>query len=719
MKIRQPLICLFCCLTAFPVSQALSADTKPVDAATAAKATAAQKLADDAFAKQVAAEKALLAAQGKLKVASQGVAKAKAHSVKATSDVAAAEKTLSEKTAAVGKAADALKPFKAQMQELARSAAKEVGNTQGVSDSALLEAQVAVNNANAVWQAAQTAAAKAPGDAAFDLLRTTAEKVVDQKQAQLRDLQSRRDAIQKSSKTAAALKELEAKHAPLLKAMVEADKARKEAEKALMDAKGHLPAVTAPIKQAEATYDKAKKEVELASAALATAQMDATKTLKSAEEALASTGKLVLFSKHVAPVFVKRCTACHNAQVAKGRYNMDTFAGVMKGGEQGDTVIPKDAETSNLVEVLENGSMPKDADPLSKSEIAMVKQWILNGARLDAGLKPEAALASIIPKEAQPLPPKVYRVPVPITAVAFSPDGQLVAASGYHEVILWNPAKGTEVRRISNVAERTYDIEFSADGKILAVAAGTPGQMGEVKLFNPATGELIKDLTTTNDAIFGVSFSPDGKRLATCSADRSIRVFNTATYAQELLIEDHADWVMDINWSPDGKKLVSASRDKTSKLFDAKTGESLITFAGHGDVVYGAVFAADNKQILSCGRDSKVRVWNPENGKPIREIAGFTGEVYRVICTPDGRVFSCSTDKQVREHKLADGSQVRVFAGHSDWVYSLTYHAGTKHLASGSWDGEIRLWNANDAKSLQHFVGAPGYATPAATASAK
>ena len=393
---------------------------------------------------------------------------------------------------------------------------------------------------------------------------------------------------------------------------------------------------------------------------------------------------------------------------------MDTFHGIVKGGEQGVAVLARDPEGSNLLAQIEDGLMPKDADPLTKEEIAAIRKWIKNGARLDAGLKETAQLATIIPKLPQPMPPEAYRVPIPVTSSTFSPDGNQIASSGYHEVILWNAADGKLTRRITNVAERTYDIEYSADGKLLAVAAGTPGQQGEVKLFNPADGTLVRDVTTTNDSIFGVAFSPDGKRLATCSADRSIRVFNVETGAQELLIEDHADWVMDIAWSPDGAKLASASRDKTSKLFDAKTGDSLVTFPAHAEVVYGVTFSPDGQQVLTSGRDNKIRVWNPANAQQIREIGGFGGEVYRVVVSPDGRIFSCSADKQAREHKLADGAAVRAFAGHNDWIYSVAFHPASKRVVTGSWDGEVRVWNAEDAKGLLTFTAAPGLPAVAA-----
>jgi WD40 repeat protein len=176
--------------------------------------------------------------------------------------------------------------------------------------------------------------------------------------------------------------------------------------------------------------------------------------------------------------------------------------------------------------------------------------------------------------------------------------------------------------------------------------------------------------------------------------------------------------VMGIAWSPDGTKLASASRDKTSKLFDAKTGDSLVTFPAHNEVVYGVSFSPDGTQVLTAGRDNKIRVWNPANAQQIREIAGFGAEVYHVVVTPDGRIFSCSADKQAREHKLADGAAVRAFPGHADWVYSVAFNPATKKLVTGSWDGEVRIWNADDAKGLVTFTAAPGYVAPAAAAAA-
>ena len=302
---------------------------------------------------------------------------------------------------------------------------------------------------------------------------------------------------------------------------------------------------------------------------------------------------------------------------------------------------------------------------------------------------------------------RAYKVVPPVTAVAFSPDGKLIATSGYHEVLLWNVADHSLVRRIGNVAERVFDLSFHPDGSRLAIAAGTPGSLGEVKVFNVADGAVLADLVTVDDAMLGVAFSADGTRLAASGADRSVSVFEVATWKQQIRLEDHADWVLDINWSPDGSKLVTASRDKTSKVFDSKTGEAVSTFNGHGDVVYAAAFNHDGSQIVSAGRDKQLRVWNPADAKQARAIGGFGGDVLALKVLPENRVLTGGADMHVRLHQIGDGKQLFDFAGSADWVYCVDGHAGSKRGVSGSYDGGLRLWNLEDGKGAGEWVAKP------------
>ncbi|PYT46110.1 MAG: hypothetical protein DMG45_00375, partial [Acidobacteria bacterium] len=51
----------------------------------------------------------------------------------------------------------------------------------------------------------------------------------------------------------------------------------------------------------------------------------------------------------------------------------------------------------------------------------------------------------------------------------------------------------------------------------------------------------------------------------------------------------------------------------------------------------------------------------------------------------------------------------RTFSGHHDWVYSLAVDEKSKYLASGGYDGEVRVWKLEDGQVLTAFVAAPGY----------
>ena len=68
-----------------------------------------------------------------------------------------------------------------------------------------------------------------------------------------------------------------------------------------------------------------------------------------------------------------------------------------------------------------------------------------------------------------------------------------------------------------------------------------------------------------------------------------------------------------------------------------------------------------------------------------------------------------SNDKTVRQFDAKSHKQVRRFEGHGDWVLSSAYSGTTKKLATGSFDGEVRIWNMADGKLLTRFIAAPGH----------
>jgi WD40 repeat protein len=163
-----------------------------------------------------------------------------------------------------------------------------------------------------------------------------------------------------------------------------------------------------------------------------------------------------------------------------------------------------------------------------------------------------------------------------------------------------------------------------------------------------------------------------------------------------------------VAWNNDGTRIASASKDKTSKVFDTKTGESQATYNGHGQIVYGVAFSPDGKQVLTAGGDRKVHIWNPADSKKAAEIAGYGNDVYRVYVTPQ-HVYSCSADKTARQNTVGNWAQVRQFAPHADWVYAIAVNPTAKRVATGTFTGEVHIWNLDDGKQMTMFTAAPGY----------
>lgn len=98
----------------------------------------------------------------------------------------------------------------------------------------------------------------------------------------------------------------------------------------------------------------------------------------------------VTYEKDIKPIFDKSCTLCHKGEKPKGKLNMETLEGILKGGKDGKDVVPGDSGKSPLVYAVahvgdEDEFMPKknkkNIGPLTAEEVGLIRAWIDQGAK--------------------------------------------------------------------------------------------------------------------------------------------------------------------------------------------------------------------------------------------------------------------------------------------------------------------------------------------------
>jgi WD40 repeat protein/serine/threonine protein kinase len=287
-----------------------------------------------------------------------------------------------------------------------------------------------------------------------------------------------------------------------------------------------------------------------------------------------------------------------------------------------------------------------------------------------------------------------------VSSVAFSPDGQRIAAASPGSVKLWDAETGQELLSLRHTAGgQSVAVTFSPDGKQIASAGGVFYALhrpGEIKIWDAKTGNELRTIPAHVAIVLRVAFSPDGKRLASAGSpavDRDVRIWDLATEREPLTIP--AGSVNGMAFSPDGRRLATGGVDKTVKTWDLKTGQAVLTLAGHTAAVESVVYSLDGKKLASASNDQTLKVWAAQTGQELLTIRGHLGEVRDVAFSPDGqRLVSASQDWTVRVWDATNGKELRTLRGHRAPPVAVVFSPDGKRIASAGpdlkiWDGTI------------------------------
>src|SRR6266581_96138 len=290
-----------------------------------------------------------------------------------------------------------------------------------------------------------------------------------------------------------------------------------------------------------------------------------------------------------------------------------------------------------------------------------------------------------------------------IFSVAFSPDGQLLAAGSVNgEVRVWQVADYRQVMALSGHQGWVWSVAFSLDGALLA----SGGEDRIVRIWQVSTGQCLTMLHGHTNWIRSVTFSPDGSRLASSSDDGTVRVWEVSTGECLTTFQGHTGRVVSVAFSPDGARLASGSDDRMVRLWEVSTGHCFATLQGHIGRVWSVAFSPDGARLASGSDDSTVRLWEVSSRQCLMTLQGHDIWITSVSFGPDGSHFAAgSHDRTVRIWEVRTGQCLKTLRGHTNWVGSVAFSPDGTLLASGSHDTTVRVWEVSTGEYLKTLQG--------------
>ena len=263
---------------------------------------------------------------------------------------------------------------------------------------------------------------------------------------------------------------------------------------------------------------------------------------------------------------------------------------------------------------------------------------------------------------------ETYGHSLPLTAVAVSPDGRLIASGSADDTIhLWEAATARDLFTLKGSAAAITILSFTPDSKYLV---STAGEDRALRVWDCATG---REKATTKDAgpsgaMPVMAATPDGKQAVAWVAPDALEYYdlNTGKLANSAEVGDGLKKVTSLTFSTDGAVAALGSSDGKVRLWDvvkrrpAPPGGDLQVHEGK---VVDLTLSADKKVVAAVDEEGLIEVWDAAKGKELQALKAFTEPDHRAtafVLSPDGsRLATAGEDGVVRLLSTSDGKELR------------------------------------------------------------
>lgn len=277
-----------------------------------------------------------------------------------------------------------------------------------------------------------------------------------------------------------------------------------------------------------------------------------------------------------------------------------------------------------------------------------------------------------------------------VQAVAFSPDGKILATGNGEMISLWDVATCRVRRRLSGHGGSIRALAFSSDGTTLASGSSDT----RVILWDLPVGRPRHTLTGHEGMINAIAFSPDSKKLATIGWKHHIKLWDVDTGKEQIQLGGELKWGLSVAFSPDGKSIAMGGQQVVYQWDLAKPGDVEEIQPDHKALIRCVAFSPDGKLLAVASDESIVRIRDLAQGQQRAILRGHMGPVRAMAFSPDGRlIVTGSDDRTVRLWQVTTGVELAVFRKHTARINCVAFSPGGNVVASGGDDRRSVLWD--------------------------